>query len=243
MGVSFTIRLADLQIQIKSIHNRIYFQCQDYRINPDREPDLCIEMQQEDIEAERKVADSTGYTDGYLETLAVCRKLACVLPEVGVVMLQGCLIGMTDDPNDNSGYLFLGRSGAGPDVHSSLWLAHLPTTYLAGDDKILLRIGTEGTFAYGSPWQKKEGRNVRLHLKGICCLERSTQNFLKQVNFNQSLPFLMQHLPAPKDREGLSKVLEVFSQIDCPVYKMRCNNLLDDAFATSYAMTNGQAKY
>ncbi|MBQ9411160.1 MAG: hypothetical protein IJU21_06085 [Bacteroidales bacterium] len=58
--------------------------------------------------------------------------------------------------NGGKGYLFLGKSGTGKSTHSSLWLKHIPDTWLLNDDNPVLRLMPGGEVrVFGSPWSGK----------------------------------------------------------------------------------------
>ncbi|MBO4760431.1 MAG: hypothetical protein J5520_01640 [Bacteroidales bacterium] len=58
--------------------------------------------------------------------------------------------------NDGKGYLFLGKSGTGKSTHSSLWLKHIPGSYLLNDDNPVVRVFDDGSIrVFGTPWSGK----------------------------------------------------------------------------------------
>ena len=58
--------------------------------------------------------------------------------------------------SEGKGYLFLGKSGTGKSTHSSLWLKHIPGTWLLNDDNPVLRLMPSGeVLVFGSPWSGK----------------------------------------------------------------------------------------
>jgi hypothetical protein len=58
--------------------------------------------------------------------------------------------------NGGKGYLFLGKSGTGKSTHSSLWLKHIPGSWLLNDDNPVLRLMPGGEVrVFGSPWSGK----------------------------------------------------------------------------------------
>jgi len=87
--------------------------------------------------------------------------------------------------NGGKGYLFLGKSGTGKSTHSSLWLKHIPGTWLLNDDNPVLRLMPSGEVrVFGSPWSGKTpcykalsapaGAVVRLHQAPYNKIERLT---------------------------------------------------------------------
>ena len=85
--------------------------------------------------------------------------------------------------NGGKGYLFLGKSGTGKSTHSSLWLKHIPGSWLLNDDNPVLRLMPSGEVrVFGSPWSGKTpcykalsapaGAVVRLHQAPYNKIER-----------------------------------------------------------------------
>jgi len=61
--------------------------------------------------------------------------------------VHGC--GLVD--GSETGYLFVGQSGAGKTTMARLWLAE-PGVEILSDDRVVLRGGDDGVWMYGTPW-------------------------------------------------------------------------------------------
>ncbi|WP_455057428.1 hypothetical protein [Jutongia sp.] len=174
---SFTIQLAEKRIRIKPLYDMVREYCKEYIVsdicentekagsseNVDKTvipfADLIIQTSSEDIEYERKrsvrEADQTGqeaeYTDAYLETLAVYRKIAEWMPMHDTLLFHGSVIAV-----DGKAYLFTAKSGTGKSTHTRLWREYFgERAVMINDDKPLLKITQDGVYAYGTPWNGK----------------------------------------------------------------------------------------
>lgn len=56
---------------------------------------------------------------------------------------------------NNTGYLFMGKSGTGKSTHSALWQQNIPGCHLLNDDNPTLRIVDNRVIVYGTPWSGK----------------------------------------------------------------------------------------
>ena len=81
-------RLAELNIEIKSLHEEVHKLCRDY-VSDSPETDFTVETCQADIVFEHERSEKEDlhegiairrFSEGYLETLAVYRKIAERLP-------------------------------------------------------------------------------------------------------------------------------------------------------------------
>ena len=90
-------------------------------------------------------------------------------------------------------YMFLGRSGTGKSTHSSLWLKHIPGTYLLNDDNPVIRVEGEQVNIYGTPWSGKTPcyKNEVLPLKASVRLSQAPHNIIKKLPVLQSYASLM----------------------------------------------------
>ena len=165
----FVIRLAELNIGIENKFAYIYNMCIDYIT--DYAPDFIVAATEDDIMAED---NGSGFDMGYLETLAVYRKIAENILKYNGFLMHGVTIDV-----DGNGIAFLAKSGVGKSTHMKLWqeLLHDKVTIVNGD-KPLIRIIGDKIFTYGTPWAGKENlhTNTKTVLKKICFIERSETN-------------------------------------------------------------------
>ena len=168
-------KIAGHVIEIRSLYEEVQVQCRDYVF--DGEPEFAVEVCTGDIvwEREKSAEDDKkaerpirSFSDSYLETLAVYRKIAERLLEHNIVLFHGSVVAV-----DGEGYLFTAKSGTGKSTHVRLWMESFKErAVIINDDKPALRLMEDGWYAYGTPWCGKDGININLKapVAGICFL-------------------------------------------------------------------------
>ncbi len=123
MEKTFAIKLAGIVIGIHPLFPEIREMCRDYLTNESHEfeisvslEDICFERQKSDREAIIEGRKPSQYSDAYLETLAVYRKIAEKLVQYDVMLFHGSAVAV-----DGIGYLFAAKSGTGKRTHTRLW--------------------------------------------------------------------------------------------------------------------------
>ena len=163
-----------------------------------------------------------SYSDVYLETLAVYRKIAAALLEHDILLYHGSVLAY-----DGKAYLFTAPSGTGKTTHSRLWLSEIPGAYILNGDKPLLRVENDRAYACGTPWQGKEkyGRNEILPLEAICILERDTCNHIESVSFRDALPVLLAQCNRPDEAQPMLRTLALIDRLGrmTRLYRLGCN--------------------
>lgn len=222
--------IADTSIEVKTLYGDLHILCRDYRT--EREAEFVIETNQQDIESERKKLSAEQrkenitaeeYSDGYLETLTVYRKLADRLLKKGILLFHGSVIAV-----DDKGYLFTARSGTGKSTHTRLWREKFgDRAYMVNDDKPLLCVKGDQVYAYGTPWDGKHhlSANTVVELKAICILERGTCNQIEKLSVGNAYSTLMQQTYKPNEEEDLFDVMVLLERIAKRVglYHLQCN--------------------
>ena len=224
-------KFAETVVRIDTIHNAVASLCRDYRVFTSG-IDFEINTSQADIDFEReKTARENelegipihNFSDGYLETLAVYRKIAERMPEYDTILFHGSCVAV-----DGVGYLFTAKSGTGKSTHTRLWRELLgERAIMVNDDKPLLRITDEGAVAYGTPWDGKHrlSRNVAVPLKAICILERAKENTIRPITGREAYPMLLQQTYRPRDGRALCKTLTLIDKLTASVgfWRLCCN--------------------
>lgn len=215
----FTVRLADLNIQINNKYEYIKSICADYII--DSKPDFCVEATELEIEAER---ESQNNEKGFLEALAIYRKISEKLIDFNGFLMHGAVISLND-----CGIAFLAKSGTGKTTHMNSWLKLFGSkvTVINGD-KPLLRFIDGKLYAYGTPWSGKErlNTNTKTELKCICFIERATANTCCYLDDSEIIfEKLITQVYLPKKPQLLKKTLEFLQQTSnkCNFYLVKCN--------------------
>lgn len=226
----FTISMAGKRISITAMHDTIINYCQAYL--DEGLPDISVQVCQQDIEFEREksVREDTlegipvrHFSDEYLETLAVYRKIAEAMLGYDTMLFHGSAVAV-----DGMGYLFTAKSGTGKSTHTRLWReAFGSRAVMVNDDKPLLRITDEGVWVCGTPWDGKHrlSTNVIVPLRGICILERGIGNAINPITAGEALPMLLQQSHRPSNPDNLLKLLDLLDKLvkNVPIYRLKCN--------------------
>ena len=215
------VALAGIPIQMNNRFPELEVLCRGYET--EEEPLITLHVTQNEIEQERaKQADI--FTDGYLETICLYRKLALELLEYNVFLMHAAVIEV-----DGEGYAFLAHSGTGKTTQTRLWLEHFGNrARIINGDKPLIRVMPDGGFvAYGTPWNGKEGMgcNASVPLKALFLLERSTTPSCEPANQKYSIDRLFHQLLMPDNPEQMIQLLVLVDKLieTVPCYCLRCN--------------------
>ena len=215
-----TYRFADVNVEITAVHPFIHSFCRDYLSH--ESADFSIETTQVDIEYERSRAEHPGVSDAYLESLAVYRKIAEIMPNYDAFLMHGSAIAV-----DGRSYVFTAASGTGKSTHARLWRELLgDKAVMINDDKPLLRVHPDGsTVVNGTPWDGKHrlSRNTAVPLKAICFLRRAEENIIHEISRQVALPMMIERVYRPTDTDALSKTLGLIDTINVRFYSLGCN--------------------
>ena len=144
-----------------------------------------------------------NFSDEYLETLALYRKIVERLLEWDTLLFHGSCISV-----DSKAYLFTAKSGTGKSTHTQLWKKLFgERAVFINDDKPLLKISAQGVTVYGTPWDGKHHRstNTSCPLKAVCILTRNTENSIQRIDKKAALPMLCQQSYRPCSPTGAQK--------------------------------------
>lgn len=234
--MKFTVRLADKRIALECIHPELKRFFKDYL--DDGEPDLVVSLTQDDILGELSRTEEQGFSMIYLETLAILRKLAEVLPSHRRFLMHGACI-----KYDGKAYIFTAPSGTGKSTHIRLWRKNLGNDVdIVNGDKPFLAVEDSQVLVYGTPWAGKENwqKNHSAPLHGICLLSRGEQNWIRQISPAESLTFLLRQIYLPANTEAAGLTLELLDAMlkNVPVYLLECD-MSEDAVRCSFEAMTG----
>lgn len=242
--ITETYRIADRVIEISSVYEQVHQLCAAYRTD-EAARDFSVQTSEADIEYERKKSAQEDallntplrrFSDGYLETLAVYRKIAENMLRFDTFLMHGSCIAV-----DGQAYLFTAKSGTGKSTHTRLWRARFgDRTIMVNDDKPLIRITKEGAFACGTPWDGKHrlSTDTVVSLRGVCILERAEQNGIRSITRSEAYPMLLQQSYRPADAALLQKTLLLIDRMANAVtlWRLGCNMDPEAAEVSSSAM-------
>ncbi|MDE7137742.1 MAG: hypothetical protein K2O29_04705, partial [Ruminococcus sp.] len=205
-------------IEIESLYEEIHKLCKDYKYCGDI--DFLVKTSQSDIEFECKKSaledakegiPTRNFSDSYLETLAVYRKIAEQMLEYNIILFHGSAVAV-----DGTGYLFTAKSGMGKSTHTQLWRKFFgERAVMVNDDKPLMKITESGVFIYGTPWDGKHrlSSNISVPLKAICILGRAEKNHIEKITKSIAYPMLIQQTYKSQNTEKVRKTLGILSSI------------------------------
>lgn len=225
-----TYKIADVAVQIQSVYEGIHKYCKDYRW--DGPAEITVTISPEDIRYEQERSDKenlmegkdiTLYVEGYLESLAVYRKLVDMLMEREIFLFHGSAIAV-----DGRAVLFTAKSGTGKSTHTKLWREVFgDRAVMINDDKPLLKITENGVFVCGTPWDGKHriSTNCIMPLEAICILERGEKNEIRKISVREALPVLMQQSHRSQNTQKVAQLMQLLNKLSTRVefYRLKCN--------------------
>ena len=223
-------KIADRVVEINSIYDEVHEYCADYQT--DEPADYCLITTNADIDFEREKSAREDefegrpirhFSDGYLEELAVYRKIAVKMIDYDTVLFHGSVVSV-----DGQGYLFTAKSGTGKSTHTRLWREYFgERAVMVNDDKPLLHITDSGVLAYGTPYNGKHriGSNISVSLKAICILTRAADNHIEPITREQAYMMLLQQVYRPADSDKMMTTLSLIDRLADMVnlYQLGCN--------------------
>ena len=190
-----------------------------------------IDFEQADLleEAHRDGFRPRVFTDPFLERAAIQRAFAEFLFDYNILLFHGSAIAV-----DGDGYLFTAHSGTGKSTHTRLWMQVLgDRAVMVNDDKPFLELTANGVILHGSPWSGKHGldANISVPLKGLCFLERGTENHIAPISAETVLPMLQKQAYQPLIEAKEANFLHLVDWLSAsvPLWKLACNKNPDAA--------------
>ena len=209
-------------------------------------PAFSIAVTPEDLAQEQELALEEArlegfriryFPDPFLERAVIQRKFADFLFQKQILLFHGSALAL-----DGNGYLFTARSGTGKSTHTRYWRESFPgRVQMINDDKPFLDLGQTPIQMYGSPWSGKHGldTNICVPLKGLCILERGTENRIHPVSAEEALPMLSKQAHCPlntPDPECHRKLVHTLA-LSIPLWHMTCTKSPESALVAAQAMT------
>lgn len=227
---NFTIRIANKTVAVSAIFESTQDYCAGYLT--DGAPDFSVSVTQADLEFERAKSiredELEGipyrqFSDPYLETIAVQRKITEQLFAFDTLLFHGSVIAV-----DGEAYLFTAKSGTGKSTHTRLWRELLgDRAVMVNDDKPFLEITPNSVIAHGSPWNGKHGLGspIAVPLKAVCILERGEINRIAEVSPQEAVFMLLQQSNRPQNRALLPQYMDLLDRLSRTVwfYRLHCN--------------------
>ncbi len=227
--------IAGLPVNINTLFGETHLMCTEYRTEEPPilnictcQQDIVFELKKAEQENERAGFLSWQYSDAYLETLAVYRKIAEIMPEYDTFLFHGSAIAV-----DGKAYIFTAKSGTGKSTHAMLWRKLMgDKAVMVNDDKPLVKVHKDGAATvYGTPWDGKHhlSHNMAVPLKAVCILKRAEENRIREISKSEALPMLIQQAYRPANPASLAKTLTLLDRLRVQYYQLSCNMNIDAA--------------
>ena len=220
------LSIAGLAIGVDNRYEYTSALCHDY-IGNSGTLDFTVFASEEEIKKESE-GSAFAHHPGYLESIAIYRKIAEIIPSFDGIVFHGAVIAL-----DGRAYAVTARSGVGKTTHLSLWLREFgDKVHILNGDKPILRVIDGKVYAAGTPWRGKENYGVpeMLPLDGIAFLERAEKPSAKSIGISEALiPFINQ-VYIPENEKYAPLALSVANRIisSVPMLKL-CVDMSADA--------------
>lgn len=223
----FKISIAEITVEITAFYDSTKRFCEKYL--SDSSPDFSIEILRDDIEFERnhskKAEENSGvvFSDKYLETLAVYRKIAEKLPLYNAFLFHASAIEV-----DGQAFIFTAKSGTGKSTHAELYRKRFGSRMsFINDDKPIILIRDGRPYVCGTPWSGKRGLNTNkiVPLKAVCFLKQNPKNFIERMDGKEAFVKLMTQAYRLSTSESMSRFLALFTEFlnNTDIYLLNCN--------------------
>lgn len=236
------LRFAGLSVRVRHRHRYFDMSAKDYLAPPSDDPDIDVEAGEEDVAAVRADLED-GFTDDYLETLAIHGLVAERLPRFDRMVFHGAVVAYR-----GAGYLFTAPSGTGKTTHVALWRRHLGRAVtVVNGDKPILYVGDatagEVVTAYGTPWAGKEHwqENASVPLRALCLITRGTENSIRKVDPGECVDRLLAQAHLPEGTEARLKTIDLLDRMlgALDVYELSCD-MTTEAARCSFEELTGE---
>lgn len=201
------ISLAGLTVGVSPRYPELAELCRDYQAPPRAKPDFSVSVTEEEIAAE---GAGGSYPAGYLETLAVYRKLCERALDFGRVLMHGSAFAF-----DGQGVLFTAPSGTGKSTHAAYWReVYGGRVQPVNDDKPLLTVNKREVLVSGTPWDGKHhlSANVTVPLRAIVLLGRGETDKITRLTATAAYPLLLAQTYRPSDPDRLAATLALMDR-------------------------------
>ncbi len=209
---------ADVHVRLPSLSPFAMHFFQEYRADSDHF-DEELTITQEDLAAEAILAPLAPRE--VLEITVVLRKFANRL----LMRYDGFMLHAATVVYGGKAYAFAAPSGTGKTTHCRLWLDVLgDDARILNGDKLLLRKQGDRFFAYGNPWNGKEGYGERgcYPLGGVFLLHRATENTVSPTTSSEALAALLSASAVSKS--GADR-LQILALLDCLIQHVGVRNV------------------
>jgi hypothetical protein len=143
-----------------------------------------------------------------------------------MILTDGIILHASSVSHSGKGIAFTAPSGTGKSTHAAMWVKHHKASII-NDDCPAIRFINGSAVIYGTPWNGsyKRSANSSAPLSAVVILERSEQNSIKHLPYEEAIPMLLPRLFLPYHNPVLmDKALENADKIfrPVPIYHLKC---------------------
>ena len=234
------LHLAGLNVEAETRYGFVENLTADYRSTADS-VDFSVAVTDNDIRSEAE-ASEIRYGAGYLESIALYRKIAEKLPYYDAVVFHGAVIAYK-----GRAYAFTARSGVGKTTHIRLWLERFgKDVHILNGDKPILRVIDGVVYAAGTPWRGKEGYGIpeMLPLEAVAFINRAEEPRAARITTSEALTRFASQVYIPNEPRAALASLSVLNKIISGVklYDVWANMKPESAEITFAALTGDDPK-
>ena len=222
--------IAGVIVEMNPMFNRTISQAKPYLTTSLNNPDISIELTMEKLEEIKKRYNHLSLEE--IEYIFLGQLFyRHILKYNGILLHSSCVV------KDNQAYLFSAPSGTGKSTHTNLWLKEFKDAYILNDDKPAIIFKDNTLYAAGTPFSGKHdiSKNLLVPIKGICFIERSLNNWIKEISNKQAIFEILNQTERIPYENDMTLILSHIENIvkNTKIYKMGCN-ISSDAVYTSY---------
>ncbi len=216
----FTMRIAELYIQLDNRYGYVGDLCRDYVA--EGVPVFRVRVAEEEVRAYLS-ACGRPMTLPEAEAHLMYRRICEQLPTYDALLLHAAVLDM-----DGRGYAFSARRGVGKTTHTTLWQTHFAgrATVINGDKPIIRRAPDGRLWAFGTPWCGKEGKNQnrKTPLSALCFLEQASENRMILADTAETVSRLLEATLLPPDpilQDKMASLVGYMTRMT-PAYILAC---------------------
>lgn len=213
----FTMQLAGVAFTVHNRYSYVAQLCRDYQV-----PESGIDIAVTDAEIACENRDGAPWSDAYLESLAVYRKICEKLLDEDVILFHSSAFAL-----EGKAYLLAAPSGTGKSTHARLWRQRFGSAVTTiNDDKPLIHLGAQGVTVYGTPYGGKEGlhTNTSAPVAGIVLLHRAAENAITRLEPRTAYPKLLNQTYRRTDAPGMLRTMDLVHRLCAvPLWSLGCN--------------------
>ncbi len=227
----YKLRVADINVNIEYKYETMLKQAEPYKYDF-KSPNCTVCITDENINIILKENPHLSRADiEYIYTGAAFYE--------ALLHFDGFMLHSSGIVKDGYAYLFSADPGTGKSTHTGLWQKYFgeDNALIINDDKPAIRMIDNKLYVYGTPWSGKTDKNInmRVPLGAIVFLERSDDNWIKQIQPSEAIPLILQQTIRPFEKENMILLLNMLDKVlrNTRVFRLGCN-MSEDAVITSY---------